>query len=105
MASIAKIRDELQEDLQDQLDGLRQEITQLRKDAARRGTRAYRQGRHYGDEAMDVLREYLESAVPSLRRNARALEKTARDHPMTTVATAAVGLAVIGLAVALFSRR
>ncbi|HEU4987381.1 MAG TPA: hypothetical protein VFT89_09985 [Rhizobiaceae bacterium] len=105
MASITKIREELQEDLQDQLDGLRQEITQLRKDIAKRSSRAYRQGRHYGDDAMDMFRDYLESAIPALRRNARSFERTARDHPMTTAATAVVGLAVIGLAVALFSRR
>jgi ElaB/YqjD/DUF883 family membrane-anchored ribosome-binding protein len=102
MASFSRTHSD---DLQDQLDSLRSELSAVRKEAAKRSYGAYREGRHMGEDALDMLRDYFESAAPAMRRNAHALEKTARDNPMTTIATAVVGVAVIGLAAAFFARR
>lgn len=105
MASFSRTRDELQDDLQEQLESLRREIQSVRKGIAKRGYGAYRDSRHFGEELVDMLRDYLEDAIPSMRRGAHALEKTARRNPGTTAATVLVGAAVIGLAVAFFARR
>lgn len=105
MASFSRTREDLQDELQTQLDGLRRELASVRKDVAKRGYGAYREGRHMGEDLVDVLRDGIESALPTVRRNARYVERTARENPGATIATAVVGLAVIGLAAAFFARR
>lgn len=105
MSSMSRFRDDVSDEVRSEIDALRHELSSLRKQVARRGAGAFRQSRHAGDEFVDVLRDYAEAALPDMRRKARYVEKTARDHPMTTAATAAVGLLAVGLAVTLFMRR
>lgn len=105
MALFSKTNDDLASELQEQLDKLRRELSAVRKDLSKRGYGAYREGRHMGEDLVDVLGDYIESAAPAMRRNARALEKTARENPATAVATAIVSVAIIGLAVAFLTRR
>ena len=105
MASISSMRDDLQDELEDQISSLRKELSALRKDVSKRSARAYRGTKSASDDFLDVLRDYYDEAMPSVRRGAHAVERTARDNPKTTIATAVVGVAVLGLAAAFFARR
>ena len=82
---------------EDQVSALREELASLTKSLTRKGSAAYddiegRASDLYGyvqDRAPDVARE--------LRRQARQLERTAKDNPVASIAVAAVALLVIGV--------
>ncbi|MDN2568364.1 hypothetical protein N1F89_19235 [Aquibium sp. A9E412] len=105
MASGSRFREDLTDDLREQLDELRHDIARLRRDVSGRSARAYRGSRHMADEVAEALREYADAALPTLRRGARVARRQAHDHPGSTAAVALVGLAVLGLGASLFLRR
>ncbi|WP_265517778.1 hypothetical protein [Nitratireductor luteus] len=100
-----RYQDGIADDLRDQLSNLRDEITDLRRQVSRQSAGAYREASHKGAEFGDTMREYLEAAVPELRRGANHLGRTARRHPGASAGAAAAGLVVLGLAAALLMRR
>lgn len=89
-------------DIDRQIASLSRELSALRKTVAKRGGAYYDDGRETAREVYSDLAERLSDKLPALRKHARAIEGSARDHPATA---AAVGLVVVGLAVMLFSRR
>lgn len=105
MTSITRLREDMQDEIQDQIDALRQEVSDLKKSAARRGDKVYRQGRNAGNEMGEALRDYAESVVPDIRRSVRRARRSARSHPVTSATAATVGLLAIGLTLSLLLRR
>jgi ElaB/YqjD/DUF883 family membrane-anchored ribosome-binding protein len=89
--------------LDKQIASLTKELAALKKTAAKRGSAYYEEGRDAAWDTYSDLAERIGDRLPSLRKRAKAIEGTARDHPATA---AAVGLVVVGLVAAmLFSRR
>ena len=90
-------------DLEKQVAVLSKELAALRKEMSKRSGAFYAEGRDTVSDYYSDLAERIGERIPDLRKRARAIEGTARDHP---AATAAVGLAVLGLlATLLFSKR
>ncbi len=100
MASFSDMTDV---DLEKQIVSLSKELAALKKAAAKRGGAYYEESRDAAWDAYSDIAGRLGDHMPSLRRHARAIEGTAREHPATT---AAIGLVVVGLVAAmLFGRR
>jgi ElaB/YqjD/DUF883 family membrane-anchored ribosome-binding protein len=100
MASFSNMTDI---DLDRQIASLSKELAALKKAASKRGATYYEDGRDAAWETYSDLAGRIGDSLPSLRKRARAIEDSARDHPATA---AAVGLVVVGLVAAmLFSRR
>jgi len=100
MASLSTITDV---DLDKQVAVLSRELAALRKVVAKRGGAYYEDGRDAASDYYAQLADRISEALPAIRKQGRAIERTARDHPATA---AAVGLAVVGLVASLlFSRR
>lgn len=89
-------------DLDKRIASLSKELAALKKAASRRGSAYYEEGREAAWDAYSDLAGRIGEHMPSLRRRARALEGTAREHPATT---AAVALAVVGLLAVMLSAR
>lgn len=102
MATISKLRADIEDNLQEQIASLTREVASLKKSLAKRGASAYADGRESAADLYDEMRERLADALPVMRDRAKAVEKVARDNPATA---AAVGLVVVGLVVALLARR
>lgn len=107
MASFSSLSDV---DLEKQVAQLSKELKSMKKQLSKRGNHYYEEGREALADYGDTLSGYYEDFasrigdhIPDIRRKARAIENTAREHPAAAVA---VGLVVIGLAASLlFSRR
>jgi hypothetical protein len=96
-------RDLTEIDLERQVAALSKELAALRRSVARRGSDYYEDGRGVAIDAYSDIAERVSHSLPHIRKRARMVEATARDHP---AATAAVGLVVLGLIATLaFSRR
>ena len=101
-STFSRLRDDYAPDLEDQIARLQKEVASLRKAAGKRGASAYEGTR---DSALDLYEDLADRVVdlmPHLRSRSRAVGRAASDHP---VATAVIGLAVIGLAIGLLTRR
>jgi len=101
-STFTKLGDDLSGDLKDQVSKLRKEVSSLRKSLARQGADAYADTRDTAGDLYDDLTERLAEAMPRLRRQSRAMRRTASDHPVTT---ALIGVALVGLVAAFLSRR
>ncbi|CAM5373628.1 hypothetical protein ATER59S_01610 [Aquamicrobium terrae] len=82
-------------DLEKQVASLSRELASLKKVLARRGSCYYEDGRDMVSDFSDDLAERIGSSLPAVRRQARAIERSAREHPATA---AAIGLVALGLA-------
>ncbi|TGQ73164.1 MAG: hypothetical protein E5V49_01995 [Mesorhizobium sp.] len=90
-------------DLEKQVAVLSRELAALRKAMSRRGGAYYEDGRDAALDTYSDLAGRLRDAMPTIRKQGRVIEKSARDHPAVA---AAVGLVVVGLVASLlFSRR
>lgn len=98
-------RDDLAEDLHEQLSNLSQEVAALKKQLMRRSWSAYREGQHIGGDVGEMLRDYFGGALPEIRRGAYRIQKSARENPATTAAAAAAAVIMVGLAASLLLRR
>ncbi|MDW6022021.1 hypothetical protein SAZ10_09630 [Mesorhizobium sp. BAC0120] len=78
-------------DLAEQVSSLRQELAALKKAVGRRSSDFYENA---GDTFSDYLSDVSQRIVPGFRRQARAVERAAYDHP---AAVATVGLLIIAL--------
>lgn len=100
MASLSNLTDI---DLDKQVAVLSKELAALRKVVAKRGGAYCEDGRDAASDYYAQLADRIGDALPAIRKQGRAIERTARDHPATA---AAVGLVVVGLVASLlFSRR
>lgn len=90
-------------DIEKQIATLSKELTALKKAASKRGSSYFEEGRQAAWDTYSDLAERIGEHMPELKKRARAIEGTARQHPASA---AAVGLVVAGLVVAmLFSRK
>jgi ElaB/YqjD/DUF883 family membrane-anchored ribosome-binding protein len=90
--------------IESRIEMLRDEISELSRDAAHLSRGAYKSARDSGQDFFAEVPNYARAAMPVARRNARVAEKAVRDHP--TAAVAVAGLVVLGLAATLiYSRR
>lgn len=89
-------------DLEAQVTRLSRELASLKKMLAKQGSRAYADTQAMASDFYDDMSGRISDALPVVRERAKAVEKVARENPTTT---AAVGLVVVGLLVALMSRR
>lgn len=90
-------------DIERQVATLSQELAALKKAMARRGGTYYEESRDMARDYYSDIAEWLGNSLPALRKRARGVEATARDHPAAAVA---VGLVVLGLIATLaYSRR
>ena len=101
-SAFTHLRDDLQDDMQDQIARLSREVSSLRKAVSRQGRAAYADARDSAGSFYDDLWEHVHDAMPDIRRGARHARDTARDNP---VVTAAVAVGVIGLLAVLLTRR
>lgn len=100
MASFSNISDM---DLDRQIASLSKELAALKKAASRRSAEYYEDGRDAAWRTVSDMAGRFGDSLPAMRKRARAIEDSARDHPATA---AVVGLVVVGLVAAmLFSRR
>ncbi|MEQ1937164.1 hypothetical protein ABMA46_02820 [Mesorhizobium sp. CN5-321] len=100
---MAGFRDLTDVDLEHQIAALSKELTTLKKAVARRGSGYYEDGRDMAMDYYSDLSDRIAQSLPHIRKRARMVEETARDHPAATVA---VGLVVLGLIATLaFNRR
>lgn len=102
MASFSKLRDDLEGDLGDQLASLQKEVSSLHKQVKKQSAQVY-------DDASETIADFIDGflsntkgARKELYSRARSVEATAKENP---VATAVVGLTLVGLLIALFSSR
>ncbi|QPC87542.1 hypothetical protein GA830_12875 [Mesorhizobium sp. NBSH29] len=86
-----------------QIASLTKQIYALQKSASNRGSALGEEGWDVGANLYGELLDRFSEALPQLRKKARSVEASARDNPGVTAAV--VGVVVVGLAVALFSRR
>lgn len=102
MSSLFRLRDDAEHGLHDKVARLSKEVSSLQKLLSRQGSKAAAQTRDTASELYDELSSRVHDAMPVIHKQARVARRTARDNP---VATAVVGVALIGLAVAFLSRR
>jgi hypothetical protein len=111
--SISRTRDEALDDLEQQVTALKRELSSLRRTASAQGSHLYDEvatrGSHAYDDVADIVTDLigrLSKRRPATRREierqARLAGAAVKDHPKTV---ALVGLAVLGLAAVLLSRR
>ena len=101
-STLSKLRNTLGHDLEDQVATLQREVALLRKSLAKRGSAAYDDGSERAADLYEEVIDRLGEALPQIARQSRVVRKAASDNPVTT---AVIGLAVVGLLAALFSRR
>lgn len=90
-------------DLEKEVQTLSRELASLKRAVSKRGGAYYDGGREAAWDLYSDVADRIGDALPSIRKRARALETTARDHPATA---ATVGLVVLGLvATLIYSRR
>jgi ElaB/YqjD/DUF883 family membrane-anchored ribosome-binding protein len=81
---------------------LSKELAALRKAVAKRGGAYYEDGRDRRFGLLWAACRSHQRRAAAIRKQGRAIEKTARDHPATA---AAVGLVVVGLVASLLLSR
>ncbi len=101
-STFSKFRDDMTEELEDQVARLQKEVKVLRKALGKRGASAYEDTRETAADFYDELASRVSDALPVIQKQSRVVRRAASDHPMTT---AVIGLAVLGLLVGLMSRR
>ena len=105
-SSFSKIRDDLEGNLEEQVASLRKEVSALTRMLTKRGAAAYSDTRESASDLYEDAWNRLLEALPKIRKQARDQArfagKAAHDNP---VATAVVGVAVLGLLVSLLVRR
>jgi ElaB/YqjD/DUF883 family membrane-anchored ribosome-binding protein len=102
-STFSRLRDDLLSgDLEDQVARLQKEVAHLRKLAGKHGASAMVGTRDTALDLYDDIAERVADLMPHVRRQSRVMGRAASDHP---VATAVIGLAVIGLAIGLLTRR
>jgi ElaB/YqjD/DUF883 family membrane-anchored ribosome-binding protein len=101
-STFSKFRDDMTDELEDQVARLQKEVKVLRKALGKRGAAAYDDTRETAADFYDEIASRVGDALPMIQKQSRVVQRAATDHPLTT---AVVGLAVIGLVVGLLSRR
>ncbi len=99
-ATVSNLKDRMIEESESEFARLQREVEKLRRMVAKNGASAMRDTREVAGDFYDDLAERVRDALPHIRRGSREVSRAATRHPL---ATAAIGLAVVGLAAALMS--
>ncbi|MBL8583316.1 MAG: hypothetical protein JNL61_13970 [Rhizobiaceae bacterium] len=91
-----------EDDIEVRLRQLRKEVSALSRAVTRRGERGLDDTREALSEVVSDLSDRVSDMLPEVRRRARAIEHSAREHP---AAIAVAGMLVVGLALTLLVRR
>ena len=90
-----------QAELEDQVTALREELASLTKSLSRKSSAAFGDIEGRASDLYGYVQDRGPEVARELRKQARHIERTARDNPVASIAVAAVALLVIG---ALFRR-
>ncbi len=101
-STFSRLRDDYAPDMEDQIARLQKEVSSLRKTMGKRGASAYEGTRDSALDLYDDLADRIADLMPHVRNRSRAMGRVASDHP---VATTMIGIAVIGLAIGMLTRR
>ncbi|MDQ6434419.1 hypothetical protein RB623_10200 [Mesorhizobium sp. LHD-90] len=101
-STFSRFRDDVTEELEDQVARLQKEVKSLRKALGKRGASAYDGSRDMASDFYDEIAARVGDALPVIQKQSRVVKRAATDHPLTT---AVIGLAVLGLLAGLLSRR
>lgn len=102
LSTLSQLRGNLDHDLHRQIAALAKQVSALQGAVSSRGGHAVDGAWDSTADLYDDFRDRLAGAMPHIRKGARTVERSARDHPATA---AVVGLVVVGLVVAFMSRR
>lgn len=102
MASRSKFRDDLENDLEDQVAYLRKEVASLTKALSKRGADLADDARGGAADLYQEIAGRIADSIPLLRRQANRANRSVHENPAIA---AAVGIAVAGLVLSLFMRR
>lgn len=100
--------EDLRDELQSQISDLGSELRSLRKSVAARSADRYEDVRDTAGDFFDDIWSGIQEHLPTrkeMRGYGRSANRAIHDHPGTSAATAVVGIAVLGLLVALLFRR
>jgi ElaB/YqjD/DUF883 family membrane-anchored ribosome-binding protein len=81
---------------------LSREVASLKKTLSKRGAAVYDETSERAADLYEDILSRISDTMPEIRKQSRAVRKAAHDNP---VATAVVGVAVIGLLLGLLARR
>lgn len=101
-STFSKLRDDVADDLENQVSVLRREVSSLKKTLSKRGASALDDTRDNAAELYDDVMARVHEAMPHIARQSRAVKQAARDNP---IAATVVGIAVVGLLIGLLVRR
>jgi ElaB/YqjD/DUF883 family membrane-anchored ribosome-binding protein len=90
------------DDLEAQIAKLSREVASLKKTLSKRGAAVYDETSERAADLYEDILSRISDTMPEIRKQSRAVRKAAHDNP---VATAVVGVAVIGLLLGLLARR
>ena len=102
VANLWRHREGAGDDLESQIARLSSEVASLKKTLRKRGAAAYEDTSERAADLYEDVLSRISDAMPDIKRQSRAVQKAAHDNP---VATAVVGVAVIGLLLGLLARR
>ena len=102
LSTLSQLRGNFDHDLHRQIAALAKQVSALQGAVSSRGGHAVDGAWDTTADLYDDFRDRLAGAMPHIRKGARTVERSARDHPATA---AVVGLVVVGLVVAFMSRR
>ncbi|MBA3449324.1 MAG: hypothetical protein H0T56_17310 [Pseudaminobacter sp.] len=93
---------DIEDDLEARIARLSRELASLKKSLGKRGAAAYDDTRESAADLYEDVIARVTDALPHISRQSRVVRKAAHDNP---VATAVVGVAVVGLLIGLLARR
>jgi ElaB/YqjD/DUF883 family membrane-anchored ribosome-binding protein len=102
VANLWRHRENAGDDLESQIARLSSEVASLKKTLRKRGAAAYEDTSERAADLYEDVLSRISEAMPDIKKQSRAIQKTAQDNP---VATAVVGVAVLGLLLGLLARR
>ena len=102
LSTLSQLRGNLDHDLHRHIAALAKQVSALQGAVSSRGGHAVDGAWDTTADLYDDFRDRLAGAMPHIRKGARTVERSARDHPASA---AVVGLVVVGLVVAFMSRR
>jgi ElaB/YqjD/DUF883 family membrane-anchored ribosome-binding protein len=105
-STFSRLRDDMGDDLENQISALRHEVSSLKKTMSKRGAAALEDTRDNASDLYEELMGRVQDAMPHIAKRTREMRhdvrKAAHDNP---VAATLVGVAVVGLLLGLVMRR
>ncbi|MCV0396888.1 MAG: hypothetical protein K5872_09230 [Rhizobiaceae bacterium] len=100
--SLTGFRDRMEDDLETQVARLTKEVSRLKRSARRRGSSLYSGSLDGVSDLYAEIADGIVDSLPALRKRARRMNRAAHDNPAIV---GLAGLALLGIAAAVFYRR